>query len=272
MTRAPEVLLVRASNPGPLTGSGTNTWIYGQGETVVIDPGPADERHLEQVMATAGRIGRVVMVACTHHHIDHLEGAARLCELAQAPLAVHFRRATDPRTLPLHDGDRLLVGGGALVAIHTPGHASDHLCFFEESSRILFTGDHVLQGTTSLVVPPDGDMAEYLSSLDRVLRLGPRRLLPGHGEPIEAAETAIADLIAHRLLREEQILQQLQSGPAGPDSLTPRLYASYPPEVLGIAAGMVLAHLQKLEQEGKVLRVPGELPDQFERVDQSNES
>jgi glyoxylase-like metal-dependent hydrolase (beta-lactamase superfamily II) len=268
VTDAPEVLLVRAPNPGPLTGAGTNTWIYGQGETLVIDPGPADERHLQQVMDAAGRLGRVVMVACTHHHIDHLAGAARLCELAQVPLAVHFRRATDPRTLPIHDGDQLLVGGGGLVAIHTPGHASDHLCFFEESSRILFTGDHVLQGTTSLVVPPDGDMTEYLSSLDRVLKLGPSRLLPGHGEPIEAAETAITELIAHRLQREAQILEQLQSGPAGPDSLTPRLYASYPPEVLEMAAGTVLAHLQKLEQEGKVRRVAGELPDQFEPVRQ----
>jgi len=266
------IVRLRAPNPGALTGAGTNTWIYGLGETVVIDPGPADEGHLERVLATATRHGRVVMVACTHHHRDHLEGAARFCELTGAPLAVYFRRATDHRTLPLHDGDRLLVGGGGLVAIHTPGHASDHLCFFEESSRILFTGDHVLQGTTSLVVPPDGDMTAYLSSLDRVLRLRPSRLLPGHGEPIEAAETAITDLIAHRIQREEQILQQLESGPAGPDSLTPRLYASYPPEVLGMAAGTVLAHLLKLEQEGKVRRVFGDLPDQFEPVGQSRRS
>ncbi|HVB54086.1 MAG TPA: MBL fold metallo-hydrolase [Candidatus Acidoferrales bacterium] len=269
MTSAPEIVRVRAPNPGPLTGAGTNTWIYGQGETVVIDPGPADEGHLERVMETATRLGRVVMVACTHHHLDHREGAARFCELAAAPLAVHYRQAVDPSTLPLHDGDHLLVGGGELVAIHTPGHASDHLCFFEESTRILFTGDHVLQGTTSLVVPPDGDMAAYLGSLDRVRRLRPSRLLPGHGEPIEAAEAAISELIAHRLQREAQILSQLQAGPGGPDTLMPRIYASYPPAVLGMAAGTVLAHLIKLEQEGRVRRLAGDRPDQFELVGES---
>ena len=261
---AAEILLVRAPNPGPLTGSGTNTWIYGRGETVVIDPGPGDEAHLERVLEAARRLGRVTAVACTHHHLDHLEGAARLCQLAGAPLAVYFRRAGGPTTLPLHDGDRLLVGRGALVAIHTPGHASDHLCFFDESTRTLFTGDHVLQGTTSLVVPPDGDMTAYLSSLEKTLRLRPLRLHPGHGESIADGEAAIRELIAHRLQREAQILRQLQRGPAGPDSLVPRLYASYPPEVMGMAAGTVLAHLLKLEREGRVRRLTGDGPAQFE--------
>lgn len=267
MTVAPQIALVRAPNPGPLTGAGTNTWIYGRGETVVIDPGPADEGHLERVMETATGLGRVVLVTCTHHHPDHLEGAARFCQLARAPLAVHFRRATDPSTLPLHDGDRLLVGSGELAAIHTPGHAADHLCFFDESRRVLFTGDHVLQGTTSLVVPPDGDMTAYLHSLDRVLQLRPARLLPGHGEPIEDPEEAIRELIDHRRQREAQILGQLQASPGGPASLVPRLYASYPPEVMEMAAGTVLAHLLKLEKEGLVRRLAGDGPELFELVD-----
>lgn len=266
MTEASEILLVRAPNPGPLTGSGTNTWIYGRGETVVIDPGPADESHLQRVAATARRQGRVVTVACTHHHSDHLDGAARLCELTGAPLAVHFRRADQAHDLPLHDGDRLLVGGSELVAIHTPGHASDHLCFFDQSAGVLFTGDHVLQGTTSLVVPPDGEMAAYLTSLDRVLRLQPRRLNPGHGEPIENAEGAIRQLIGHRLERETQIVDQLRLGPSGPDQLVPLLYATYPAAVLGMASGTVLAHLIKLEQEGRVRRLGGADPPRFELV------
>jgi glyoxylase-like metal-dependent hydrolase (beta-lactamase superfamily II) len=270
MAEAAEILLVRAPNPGPLTGSGTNTWIYGSGETVVIDPGPADESHLERVAESARRQGRVVAVAVTHHHGDHLDGASRLCELTGAPLAVHFRRADQASDLPLHDGDRLLVGDSELEAIHTPGHASDHLCFFDRSARVLFTGDHVLQGSTSLVVPPDGEMAAYLASLERVLQLRPRRLNPGHGESIEDAEGAIRELIAHRLQRETQILDQLRLGPTCPEELVPRLYASYPKAVLGMASGTVLAHLLKLEREGRVRRLAATEPTRFELMGQSS--
>lgn len=266
MNDSPEIQLVRANNPGPLTGAGTNTWIFGRGETVVIDPGPADELHLQRVLATANQQGRVVMVACTHHHLDHLEGAARFCELVQAPLAVYFRRATAPDTLPVHDGDHLLAGHGELVAVHTPGHASDHLCFLDESSGVLFTGDHVLQGTTSVVAPPDGDMTAYLDSLERVRQLRPSRLLPGHGDPIESAEAAIGELIAHRRQREQQILGQLELGAASPEELVGRLYASYSKELQEVAAGTVLAHLLKLEQEGRVRQVAGGRTRLFERV------
>lgn len=266
MSGPAEIELVRAPNPGPLTGAGTNTWIYGSDETLVIDPGPADEGHLAQVLEVACRRGRVVMVACTHHHIDHLEGAARFCELSGAPLAIHFRRASGPNMLPLHDGDRLLVGRDEVVAVHTPGHASDHVCFFDQASRVLFTGDHVLQGTTSLVVPPDGDMKAYLGSLERVLQLAPERLYPGHGEPIDQAELAIRELIGHRLEREAQILDELRHGPRTPDLLVGQLYAGYPPAVLGIAAGTVLAHLLKLEGEQRVRRLPGDPADRFELV------
>ncbi|MGA8426577.1 MAG: MBL fold metallo-hydrolase [Candidatus Dormiibacterota bacterium] len=270
MAEGAEILLVKAPNPGPLTGSGTNTWIYGQGETIVIDPGPADESHLLRVAETARRQGRVVAVACTHHHSDHLDGAARLCELTGAPLAVHFRRADQASDLPLHDGDRLLVGVFELIAIHTPGHASDHLCFFDQSARVLFTGDHVLEGTTSLVLPPDGEMVAYLASLERVMELRPLRLLPGHGEPIEDAAVAIRELIAHRLQREAQILDQLGLGPSGPDQLVARLYATYPAAVLGMASGTVLAHLLKLEQEGRVRRLGLGDPPLFELVDETS--
>lgn len=260
------VELVRAPNPGPLTGSGTNTWVYGRGDTVVIDPGPADEGHLAQVVAAATRRGRILAVAVTHHHPDHLEGAARLCELSGAPLAVHFRSAGEPGALPLHDGDRLLVGKSALSAVHTPGHASDHVCFLDEALGILFTGDHVLQGTTSLVAPPDGDMSAYLSSLDRVMRLGPLQLLPGHGEPIADGPGAVRSLIAHRLERESQILGELGGGPAAPAELVPRLYPGYPAEVLGLAAGTVLAHLLKLEREGRVRQLGSGAEARFQLV------
>lgn len=258
-----QVMLIRAPNPGPLTGPGTNTWVFGSGESLVIDPGPANEAHLSRVAEAARTVGPVIAIACTHHHTDHLEGAARLSEMTGAPLAVHFQRTSQAGDLPLHDGDRLLVGRVGLTAIHTPGHASDHLCFFDEISRRLFTGDHVLQGTTSLVVPPDGDMAAYLDSLERVLKLGPLRIHPGHGEVVEDGEAAIRELIDHRLRREAQILDQLRGGAAAPEDLVPRLYSSYPSAVLGMAAGTVHAHLLKLEREGRVRRLAGD-PRRFE--------
>ncbi|MGH7704377.1 MAG: MBL fold metallo-hydrolase [Candidatus Dormibacteria bacterium] len=266
MSPGADALLVRAPNPGPLTGQGTNTWIFGRGQSVVIDPGPADEGHLDRVLEMASRIGRVAIIACTHHHLDHLEGAERLCQLTGAPLALHFRRALAHGELPLHDGDRLLVGDSALLAVHTPGHASDHVCFFDEESRVLFTGDHVLQGSTSLVVPPDGDMAAYLESLERTRGLGASRLLPGHGEPIEDAEAAIRELVAHRLAREQQILGLLRRGPATAPELVPAVYPGYPDAVLKMAAGTLQAHLEKLEREGRARRLPGDGSGPFELV------
>ncbi len=262
--------MLRAPNPGPLTGLGTNTWIYGAGESLVIDPGPADEAHLTQVVKAATRLGPVAAVACTHHHQDHVAGAARLCELTGAPLAVHHRRAQRPGELPLHDQDRLLVGSSELIAVHTPGHASDHLCFFDATERWLFTGDLVLQGTTSLVVPPDGDMTAYLHSLERILRLGPLHLLPGHGEALEDGDAAVRGLIQHRLRREAQILRQLRRGPATVSELVAPLYAAYPHPVLEMAAGTVHTHLIKLEREGLVREMDGDAPARYELTESSS--
>ncbi|MGH7639660.1 MAG: MBL fold metallo-hydrolase [Candidatus Dormibacteria bacterium] len=264
MTGEPATILrVTAPNPGPLTGRGTNTWIFGDGQAAVIDPGPDDQAHLERVLAAASTVGPVVLVLCTHHHQDHLEGARRLCRMTSAPLAAHFRLAGGGADLPLHDRDRLLAGRAELLALATPGHSQDHVCFYDESSGVLFTGDHVLQGSSSVIDPPDGDMSQYLASLELVRALGPSRLLPGHGEPLAPAGPAISQVIQHRLEREGQILGLLRSGPATAAALVPTIYRDYPEEVLGLAQRTVLAHLIKLEQEGRVGRLaadPGEAP------------
>ncbi len=259
-----EVRMVRAPNPGPLTGPGTNTWVLGAGESLVVDPGPDHEGHLRQVAARAEEVGRLVAVAVTHRHRDHLEGARHLCQMTGAPLARHHLEVEASGELPLHDGDRILVGRAQVEVLETPGHSPDHLCLHLPEAGLLLTGDHVLQGSTTMVNPPEGDMAAYLGSLRRLLELRPRRLLPGHGEPIEDGPPALEALLQHRLQREAQVLEQLAGGPAAPEELVPRLYAGYPEAVLPLARGTLLAHLLKLEREGRVRRLGTGQPTRFE--------
>lgn len=246
------VILVRANNPGPLTGPGTNTWIFGREEAVVIDPGPLMEDHLAEVASRAAEIGRVAAVICTHHHPDHREGADRLCQMTGAPLGLFQTAADRSGQLPICDGDRILAGTAELVAFHTPGHARDHICLLAERERVLFTGDHVLSGTTSVIWPPDGDMADYIRSLERIQKLAVDRLLPGHGEPIADPKAAVGSLIAHRRERESQVIDALGQGPARPQELVPILYVDYPRAVWAAAAQTTLAHCLKLAAEGRL--------------------
>ncbi len=255
---APEVERILAPNPGPLTGPGTNTWLFGRGEVLVIDPGPLDQQHLDAVARAARLRGGAGMVVCTHHHPDHREGADRLAEMLGAPLAIYHRRAERSGELALEDGDRLLAGESWLEVVHTPGHSQDHLCLFAPREHILFSGDHILSGTTSVIWPPEGDMAAYLDSLARVRDLDAEWLLPGHGEPISEPRKAVDALIAHRLEREGQVLEALGPDPVAPSQLVGGLYHGYPPEVLEYAAQTLLAHCIKLANEGRIERVPGE--------------
>lgn len=248
------VALVRAPNPGPFTGPGTNSWVFGEDEVVVIDPGPLDEGHLERLAEVARARGRVAAVLCTHHHIDHLEGAAHFCELVEAPLGRFHLRVESAGELPLEDGDRVLAGRTSLVALHTPGHASDHLCFHADRERLLFTGDHVLSGTTSVVWPPDGDMTQYMRSLEVVEQLGPAWILPGHGDPVEDPIPHVQGLIAHRQARERQVLEALRSRASSPAELVPVMYRDYPRDIWPAAAQSLLAHCLKLTSEGLLVR------------------
>lgn len=234
---------VVAPNPGPYTGPGTNTWIVEAGPVVaVIDPGPDDEAHLRALNdrldgATVG----VVLV--THSHPDHLPLADRFAR----PHHASVRRYPD-----LGDGDVVNVGTLKLTALHTPGHSADHLCFFIAEDGALFTGDLVLGRGSSMVTYPEGDVAAYLRSLDRLARLQPRILFPGHWDPVTDAMGKIAEYKQHRLEREAQVLAEVTRGPGTAAELTRRVYGDLDDRLM-VAAEMTLrAHLRKLVDDGAV--------------------
>ena len=238
-----EVSRVVAPNPGPYTGPGTNTWIVDAGPVVaVIDPGPDDEAHLAALnRRLADRAVGVVLV--THSHPDHLPLAERFAR----PHHASVRRYPD-----LHDGDVVRVGRLSITALFTPGHSGDHLCFALTEDGAVFTGDLILGQGSSMVTYPEGDVAAYLRSLDRVASLRPRRLFPGHWDPVDDAMAKIEEYRAHRLEREAQVLAEVRTGPGTAAELTRRVYGAID-DRLAYAAEMTLrAHLRKLVEEGEV--------------------
>ncbi len=241
---------VLAPNPGPFTLEGTNTWVVGGEPSLVIDPGPDDPGHLAEVVGTAGTIGAILL---THRHPDHASGAASLSRLSGAPVLA-FRPETGERELP--DAGTVQGAGIRLRALHAPGHTEDHLVFHDEAFGSMFTGDVVLGRGTSIVDPPEGDMATYVATLERLNALAPRVLYPGHGPVVWEAREKLDEYLEHRLLRERQVLEALRSGPGTPEELVPSIYAGYPAELYPAAARSVLAHLVKLEREGRVRRDP----------------
>jgi glyoxylase-like metal-dependent hydrolase (beta-lactamase superfamily II) len=235
---------VVAPNPGPYTGPGTNTWIVEAGPVVaVIDPGPDDGAHLAALNERlAGATVGVVLV--THSHPDHLPLAERLAGAHHASV----RRYPE-----LGDRDVINVGTLKLEAMHTPGHCADHLCFLIREDRAVFTGDLILGRGSSMVTYPEGDVAAYLRSLDRLARLEPRILFPGHWDPVLDPGAKIAEYTRHRLEREAQILAAVRSQPGTAAELTRRVYGALD-DGLMVAAEMTLrAHLRKLVDDGKIV-------------------
>jgi glyoxylase-like metal-dependent hydrolase (beta-lactamase superfamily II) len=250
--------VILAPNPSPLTGNGTNTYLVGDGdELLCIDPGPDNDRHLDAILAAIGAAGgHVVAILVSHSHPDHRPLARRLAARVGAPVRCHEPSRWDDGASPLADGERVPAGGLVLEAVHTPGHAGDHLCFFDADSRVLYSGDHILGGMTSVVAPPDGDMTAYMASLQRVRKLQPRVILPGHGPRVENAGALIDEYIAHRRDREAQVLAAIRARGVQVEAvdLVAEIYAEYPRELWEYAAMSVQAHLDKLAREGVLVR------------------
>ena len=259
----PPIRRLLAPNPSPLTGTGTNTYLVGATELVVIDSGPDHDDHLAAILAqVAGRpVARIVV---THAHRDHSALAPRLAALTGAELLAFGTAAEgrsprmqawadrlppsaeglDPTFTPDHrlaDGDRLTGPDWELSVLHTPGHLGGHICL--ALGETLFSGDHVMGWSTSIVAPPDGDMSDYMAALHRLAEGPWRRLLPGHGDPVEDPALRLAQLIRHRQDREAAVLAALTTGPATPTGLTARLYQDTPRHLWPAARQNVLAHL-----------------------------
>lgn len=269
-----EIRTLRAPNPSALTGTGTNTYLLGRGAVAVIDPGPDDDAHLAAILGALGSGERISHILITHPHLDHSALAPRLSAASGAPVAA-FGTATDGRSplmaslaasglteggegldlafapdLRLNDGETLSCESWSVTALHTPGHLGAHLCF--AAGDVLFSGDHVMGWSTSIVSPPDGDMSDYMESLRRLAARRWSRLLPGHGAPVDAPANRLQELIDHRLQREAQILAALALGPANATELTKRVYTDIAATLLPAARRNVLAHLIDLTSKGAV--------------------
>ncbi len=244
----PGVRRMVAPNAGPMTYTGTNTWLVdGPDGLTVIDPGPDHPAHLAAI-AACGPIARIVL---THGHLDHRAGAPALQALTGAPVCGFAPSGARPAPdLALAEGTVL----GPLAALHTPGHAADHLCFALSGTGVLFTGDHVMSWSTSIVSPPDGDMADYMASLRRLLARPDELYLCGHGPPLPQPLPLVRAMLAHRAAREAAIVAALSGGAgATADGLVAALYAGLQPHLVLAARQTVLAHLQKLAREQRVI-------------------
>ena len=255
-TIAPGVRRIVAGNAGLMTGPGTNTYLLGEREITVLDPGPDDAHHLQCILAAAGPSIRWILV--THTHPDHSPLAAALARVTGArliglppPADGRQDETFRPEEIP-RDGRTLALGDIALRPIHTPGHASNCLCYLLLAERLLFTGDHVLEGVSPVILAPDGDMSAYIDSLDKLNDQPFDRIAPGHGEVMEQGKTEVASLRAHRMAREAKVLRCLTHRRGTTiDELTAAVYDDVPIERHAWARLTLEAHLIKLRREGR---------------------
>ena len=256
---APGITRVLAPNPSPMTGPGTNSYIVGTRQTLIIDPGPDDRGHLDTLADLAGP--DIQAICLTHRHADHAAGAARLAEMTGAPIRAwpkHTRGEHDSAIVndgPLADGERLMADGQMLTVWHSPGHAADHVVF-AANTGLLLAGDTLMQAATVVILPPEGRMADYLATLDRLAGLAPQRIAPAHGALIDDAPGEIARVKAHRLRREAQIAERLGGHAQSPEALVARLYPELSAALVPVAARQVLAHLIHLDEQGRAVFGP----------------
>jgi glyoxylase-like metal-dependent hydrolase (beta-lactamase superfamily II) len=267
---APGVRRLVANNPGPFTYKGTNTYLLGSGaEIALIDPGPADEAHFAAIEKAAGN-SRITHVLITHTHRDHVDGLEHLVSATGAKTYGFGRTARmrgSKRTSPsgsefvdqdfrpdvaLKDGERLEVPGFTLTALHTPGHAPDHLCFALEGTRILISGDHVMGWNTSVVAPPEGNMSDYMSSLERLLDRDDELYFPGHGGRVFQPQRLVKAYVLHRRMREQAILDCIREGKSTITEIVAIVYRGLDPRLANAAALSVAAHVEHLVGRGLV--------------------
>jgi len=258
---------VTADNGSVMTGPGTNTYLVGGAHAArwaVIDPGPALDAHVDAIVAAApGPIDRIFV---THTHKDHSPAALALkartgaTVLGLQPRHSEWQDGSFVADVTLHGGERIeLAEGTHLSVIHTPGHASNHLCYLLEEEKTLFTGDHVMQSSTVVINPPDGDMAAYIASLRQIAELDLEWLAPGHGFLMAEPRQAIEAVVAHRLRRESKVVDTLGAlGPASTSALLAAVYADVPPHLHAVAMRSLTAHLLKLRDEGRAVESAGE--------------
>ena len=245
-------------NPGPMTGPGTNSYLIGKERLCLLDPGPKDDVQFENFMAAIGDT-KLDYILITHTHGDHSPGAAKLQQATGAELVglpapeVAGQDKSFKPSKKWQDGDLVETDEYSIRLVHTPGHVSNHICFLLEEEQMLFTGDHVLQGTTSVILPPDGDMGDYLDSLAKLQRLPLQFLAPGHGSIMEDPAFELEKLIAHRLKREQKIIDGLKElGICDLDRLVLTVYDDVAEHLIPWAKRTLLAHLIKLERDDRV--------------------
>jgi glyoxylase-like metal-dependent hydrolase (beta-lactamase superfamily II) len=261
----PKVRRLLAGNPSPFTYTGTQTYLVGHGEVAVIDPGPDLAAHVAATLA-ATKGERIVAILCTHTHHDHspasraLAGATGAPIIGCAPLAIpddgpRADAAFDFDYRPdrvLADGEQVSGDSWTLTAVATPGHTSNHLCFALEGEGVLFTGDHVMGWSTTVIAPPDGDMTAYFASLDTLLKREDKVYFPAHGPAVEKPRAHVRALVTHRRMREKQILSRLEAGEDRIPAMVETMYRDVDPRLHGAAGRSVLAHLLDLERRGLV--------------------
>ena len=261
----PGVARVLAHNPSAFTYYGTQTYVVGDDEVAVIDPGPDDPAHLDALVDSVGG-RRLAAILCTHTHRDHSPAARPLSERTGAPVigcAPLALEAVGPRAdasfdgdyspdRVLEDGESIEVDGRSLIAVATPGHTSNHLCFAWGDA--LFTGDHVMGSSTTVVVPPDGDMADYMASLDKLRKRSDRIYFPAHGPPVTNPQQYVRHLVGHRMQRERQILKLVSGRDRAIPDIVAEAYPGLDPRLTTAAGGSVYAHLLDLERRGMVVQ------------------
>ena len=255
---AENIRCLTAANPGYMTLKGTNQYLLGRGEVTVIDVALGSDANLDGLLAEMEALGgtRISRILLTHIHLDHCGGALALKQRTGAEVGISQVRAghLGGEDFTYSEGDRIAYDGGELEVVFTPGHEAGHCCFYEPERKILFSGDHILGKGTTVVPAGEGNMADYMASLEKLLSLDIRLLLPGHGPFVTDPLGKIREYIDHRVMREEQILRGLREGRRTIGDLAAVIYADYPSALMRVAHSSVEAHLLKLVAEGRARR------------------